>query len=56
MTKLEKRKVKVFNRRFEITRIKEGMEAKMSSVSKSSSSSVNGSKKKWILDWDCVKF
>lgn len=49
-------KGKVLNRRFEITQIKEGMEAKMSSVSKSSSSSVNGLKKRWILDWDCVKF
>ena len=49
-------KGKVLNRRFEITQIKEGMEAKMSSVSKSSSSSVNGAKKRWILDWDCVKF
>lgn len=49
-------KGKVLNRRLEITQIKEGMEAKMSSVSKSSSSSVNGLKKRWILDWDCVKF
>ena len=32
------------------------MEAKMSSVSKSSLSLVHGKKKRWILDWDCVNF